>query len=347
MQDAAFRVRIIHRLIPDEAVFFLFGGGPSMFSQLKRYIPRRRFKDLLQLIMDFTKKCNEDHITAFGAMSAFFILLSFIPFMIFFLTLAKFLPFSKNDIQQILTQLLTFESNSVIINILNELYHKTGYSVFTLSIVLALWSSSKGIYSIVKGLNSVYDIEDDRNFFVLRFFSLIYTLIFTLVIIAMLLLWVFGHQLYHFVDIHFQFLASLVAMLINQGSILTFFVLLIIFMWIYCFIPNRKSNFFHQYPGAIVASLGWILVSKICAYYVDHFSNFTYIYGSMAGIMILLTWMYFCMSMIFYGAEVNYFLENKKNYHTLIRIFRPNFRQIRREKEQELKKEEKEKAATP
>ena len=54
-----------------------------MFSQLKRYIPRRRLKDLLQLIMDFTKKCNEDHITAFGAMSAFFILLSFIPFMIF------------------------------------------------------------------------------------------------------------------------------------------------------------------------------------------------------------------------------------------------------------------------
>ena len=311
-----------------------------MISELKRYIPRRRLKDLFQLIMDFTKKCNEDHITAFGAMSAFFILLSFIPFMIFFLTLAKFLPFSKNDIQQILTRLITFERNSVIVSILNEIYHKTGYTVFTISIVLALWSSSKGIYSIVKGLNSVYDIEDDRNFFVLRFFSVIYTLIFTLVIVAMLLLWVFGHQLYRFVDLHFQFLASLVALLINRGSFITFFVLVIIFMWIYRFIPNRKSNFFQQYPGAIVASLGWILVSKICALYVDNFSNFTYIYGSMAGIMILLTWMYFCMSMIFYGAEVNYFLENKHNYHTLIRIFRPNFRRMRREKEHELITEE-------
>ena len=85
-----------------------------------------------------------------------------------------------------------------------------------------------------------------------------------------------------------------------------------------------------------MASLGWIIVSKLCAFYVDNFSNFTYIYGSMAGIMILLTWMYFCMSMVFYGAEVNYFLENKKNYHTLIRILRPNLRKIRREREKEI-----------
>jgi len=317
-----------------------------MFSTLKKYFPRRRLKDLGLLIFDFNKKCNEDHITAFGAMSAFFILLSFIPFMIFFLTLAKFLPFTKGDIQNILTQLISFESDSLIVGIINEIYHKTGYTVFTISIVLALWSSSKGIYSIVKGLNSVYDIEDNRNFFVLRAFSLLYTLLFTLVIVAMLLLWVFGNQLYHFIVNRFPLLESVAALMINRGSIVTFMVLVFIFMWIYRFIPARKSNFWKQYPGAIVASLGWILVSKLCALYMDNFSNFTYIYGSMAGIMILLTWMYFCMSMVFYGAEVNYFLENKKNYHTLIRIMRPNLQKFRREKEKEILDKKKEEAST-
>ena len=181
----------------------------------------------------------------------------------------------------------------------------------------------------------------------LRAFSLLYTLLFTVVIVAMLLLWVFGNQLYHFIVDRFPLLESVAALMINRGSIVTFLVLVIIFMWIYRFIPARKSNFWKQYPGAIVASLGWILVSKICALYMDNFSNFTYIYGSMAGIMILLTWMYFCMSMVFYGAEVNYFLENKKNYHTLIRIMRPNLEKFRREKEKEIldKKKEEEPAA--
>ena len=52
--------------------------------------------------------------------------------------------------------------------------------------------------------------------------------------------------------------------------------------------------------------------------------------------MILLLWLHFCMSMVFYGAEVNYFLENKRNYHLLIRTLRPNYQAIRRRREKEM-----------
>ena len=84
-------------------------------------------------------------------------------------------------------------------------------------------------------------------------------------------------------------------------------------MIIYKWIPNRVSSFRKQFPGALIATLGWVAVSVGCSIYMDNFTNFSYIYGSMAGIMILLLWLYFCMSMVFYGAEVNYFLENKDN----------------------------------
>ena len=59
----------------------------------------KRVKDLYALVMDFIKKCNDDHVAAFGSMSAFFMLLSLFPFLIFFLTLTKIAPFSKEDIQ--------------------------------------------------------------------------------------------------------------------------------------------------------------------------------------------------------------------------------------------------------
>lgn len=312
-----------------------------MLQKIKKRIPVRRIRNLILLVRDFLKKCNDDHVTAFGSMAAFFILLSLIPFMIFFLTMTRFLPFTKEDIETILLNLVSFEQSSLIRGVINEVYHKTDTSVFTVSIAAALWSSSRGIFSIVKGLNSVYDIDDNRNYFVIRAFSMLYTVLFAFVIIAMLLLWVFGNQLSMYIGQLYPPFYTVFEYVIVRGSIATFVVLVIIFMLIYYAIPGRSSHFLKQYPGAIIAALGWIFISKLCSLYMVNFSNFTYIYGSMAGIMILVIWMYFCMTFIFYGAEINYFLENKENYHALVSVFRPNFKRIRRRREDELKQKKK------
>ena len=75
---------------------------------------RKRIKNLYELVMDFLKKCSDDHVGAFGAMSAFFILLSIFPFMIFLLTLTRYIPFSKDDIIVILTRMISFEEGSLM-----------------------------------------------------------------------------------------------------------------------------------------------------------------------------------------------------------------------------------------
>lgn len=63
--------------------------------------------------------------------------------LIFFLTLTKYAPFSKDDIINILTEIISFERKSLITGIVNEIYRKTGASVFTISVIAALWSSSE------------------------------------------------------------------------------------------------------------------------------------------------------------------------------------------------------------
>lgn len=294
---------------------------------------KSRAERLYQLVMDFFKKCNDDHVTAFGAMSAFFILLSIFPFLIFFLTLTQFVPFTKDDVINALVNMISFERKSLIMSIVNEVYRKTGASVFTISIIAALWSSSKGVYSIIKGLDSVYDIEDNRNFLVLRILSMLYTVIFAVMIIAMLVLWVFGNVLYHYICAKIPVLQSVAGYFIHKRVLMTVIVLTLLFMVIYKFVPDRESSFLWQWPGALVAAVGWLGVSFFCSLFMEGFGSFSYVYGSMAGIMILLLWLYFCMSMIFYGAEFNYFLENKKNYHTLVWALRHNKRASQRRRE--------------
>lgn len=313
-----------------------------MNNKTGNYKKGGRIRGLYELAMDFSKKCTEDHISAFGAMSAFFILLSMFPFMVLLLTLTKTLPFTKDDILLVLSNALSFEPTSLIVSLVNEIYRKTGTTVFTVSILAALWSSSKGIYSIVRGLNSVYDIEDERNYFVIRAMSALYTVVFAGIIVAMMVLWVFGNSLYDFICDFVPFLASIAKTIIYKRLVVSIIFLTIMFMCIYKFIPARKCRFFRQLPGAVLATFGWLLISRGCAFYMENFSNFTYIYGSMAGIMIILIWLYFCMSMIFYGAEFNYFLENKNNYHKLVRMVQPALRTLKHNRMASLHKQDKE-----
>ena len=259
---------------------------------------RKRIKNLYELVMDFLKKCSDDHVGAFGAMSAFFILLSIFPFMIFLLTLTRYIPFSKDDIIVILTRMISFEEGSLI-----------------------------------------------KNYFAIRLFSLVYTLLFALMISVMLVMWVFGNSLYSYFLQKFPFVVPILGYFMHKRIIFSLIFLTLLFMIIYKWIPNRVSSFRKQFPGALIATLGWVAVSVGCSIYMDNFTNFSYIYGSMAGIMILLLWLYFCMSMVFYGAEVNYFLENKDNYHLLIRTLRPNWRKQQRAQTEKMRQKSKDERA--
>ena len=74
--------------------------------------------------------------------------------------------------------------------------------------------------------------------------------------------------------------------------------------------PNRKSNIFYEFPGALLASVGWIVFSYGFSFYIDHMANFSVMYGSLTAIVLLLLWVYFCMYILFIAAELNYKIRN-------------------------------------
>ena len=177
---------------------------------------RKRVKDLYELVMDFLKKCSDDHVGAFGAMSAFFILLSIFPFMIFLLTLTRYIPFSKDDIIVILTRMISFEEGSLIKNIVMKFIIRQERQYLRFLLLQHCGHLQRGVYSIVIGLNSVYDIDENRNYFVIRLFSLVYTLLFALMISVMLVMWVFGNSLYRYVCWKFPFVIPILGYFMHQ-----------------------------------------------------------------------------------------------------------------------------------
>jgi membrane protein len=174
----------------------------------------------------------------------------------------------------------------------------------------------------MKGLNAVYEIKETRQNILLRVIAAFYTLMFAVMLIATMVLFVFGNRLYYWIEQKFPKLMDTALVIISLRTILGLIILIAFFLVIYIVIPNRKPNLFNELPGAMFCAAGWMGFSYAFSYYIDHFSNYSATYGSLTAIVLFMLWMYFCMYLLFLGAELNLLFENKAFIHKLKQLYK-------------------------
>ena len=89
---------------------------------------------------------------------------------------------------------------------------------------------------------------------------------------------------------------------------LLFFVQTGVFTAIFMVLPNCKNTFRASWPGAAFASLGWLIFTGLYSVYLEHFSGLSHIYGSMYAVSLSMLWLYFLLSILFYGGILNRYL---------------------------------------
>ena len=159
--------------------------------------------------------------------------------------------------------------------------------------------------AIRQGLNSVYGVKETRNYFYVRLLSLIYVFLFVLAIVLTMFFLVFGSRFYAKLVEFIPFLKTHDIIYEGFKIFLTLIVLTLLFMAFYTYFSNQRQKFIFQFPGAVVAAAGWIISSYIFSLYFLYSTNFTYLYGSLAGITMLLLWLVTCLYIFFIGAAVN------------------------------------------
>ena len=133
-------------------------------------------------VAKFMKECKEDKINAYAAQSAFFILLAIIPFLMVFLSLLKYTPITESMLLALYEEGLPGYISPFFISITDEIYTRS-FGITAVSAIVAIWSAAKGMHALTDGLNAVNDLEENRNWFVLRFWSAIYTVVFMVAIV--------------------------------------------------------------------------------------------------------------------------------------------------------------------
>ncbi len=284
-------------------------------------------KSTFCLIGLLSRKIRDDHIAAFSAQAAFFIIISFFPFIMLLLSIVKYFPIEEESMFRLLSQAFPTTVNSLIESIISEIYRvAASTTLISATIVSTIWSSGKGFLAIMKGLNSVYEINETRHGLLLRAMAALYTLIFAIIVIATMILFVFGNRLYFWIEHRFPVIEDTAFLIISLRTIVGLITLIIFFLLIYIVIPNRKTKIMRELPGAMICAVGWMGFSYAFSYYIDNFSNYASMYGSLTAIVLFMLWLYFCMYILFLGAEFNLLFENKSFIKKIKLIYRKSNR---------------------
>lgn len=265
----------------------------------------------LFMIKETSNKISRDHITNYAAQSCFYIVLSFFPCLLVLMSLVHYLPITPDTLVSLIRDLAPSQLEPMLETLITDVYANSSFTLISVTAIGTLWAAGKSFMAIIQGLNIIYEAPKERNWIIQRFMSTVYTLIFLAVILASLVLLVFGNKLAGLLAVFVPRLAVVVEAILSNKMLLFPCILVLIFMAIYKYIPNRKSSIAKEFPGALIAAAGWCLFSYFYSLYIDYSPNFSYMYGSLTTLIFALIWLYTCMIILFFGAEFNTFITKK------------------------------------
>ena len=270
-------------------------------------------------IQNMLKKVRRHHLAAYSGQSAYFLILSALPFALFLLTLFQYLPIDTQALLDGIALIIPGKYMPATEAVLNDIHVASGSTIMSLSVVITIWTAAKGIMAITEGLNSVREIEEHRNYFLLRFKAACYTLLFAAVIIFTVFVLVFGNQIYSWIRTVFPSFPEYSQLLSMLKSFIAIGFYILIFTLFYKFLPAKPMKTLKQIPGAVFTTAGWMISSYIFSLYVDLSKSPSYMYGSLSYLILFFIYLYMIMYIFFLGAELNFLLfpDEKEDFHLM------------------------------
>lgn len=264
-----------------------------------------------KLIKLTVKEFLDDEMPTYAAALAYQGLFSLFPFLLFliallgFLHLPEFFDFLRQQADYVLPAQALEQVNPVI----DQLQQRQG-GLLSIGIIVALWSSSAAVRSLMTALNAAYDVREARPPWKRIPLSVLYTFGIVGMLLAVAALMILGPQVMGWIAGHF----GLEDYVVVLWSILRWPVIVLLMMMavavIYYVTPNVKQRFRFITPGSVLAVVLWIAASLGFGYYVKNFADYNAMYGSVGAIIVLLLYFYISSAVLLLGAELNAVIEH-------------------------------------
>lgn len=255
---------------------------------------------LIGWFVSFSKK----KIGYFASSTAFFFFISMIPICIFATAILPLTGVSEETFIDVITKFTPRVVDGIVTTVIQDAFNMVG-SILPLSVLTLLWAAGKGVMALIQGLNVINDIDEHRNYFHLVIVSCFYTIVLLVSILSSMGLLVFGKSLKSLVEVNFPGIDVLNIILSSSRYVWTIVFGIVVFCFIYTFLPAQRQVFSKQIPGAIFSGVAWTIFSVGFSYFMGHGSIYSTYYGGLASIVIFLVWLYGIFYILLIGAYIN------------------------------------------
>jgi membrane protein len=290
--------------------------GETEFVSEETYRKRSAFYVLRKTGREFL----DDHCTDLAAALTYYAVLAIFPAALALLSLLGLFNQSGKALTTVLDVLRPLVSNATLQNVQGPLERLTtsqaaGWT-FVVGILGALWSASGYVGAFGRAMNRIFEVEEGRPFWRLRPMNIVVTIVSIVLSAAVLLILVVSGPVARSVgDVVGLGSQAVTVFDIAKWPVLALLVVVIV-ATLYYFTPNVKWPKFRILSiGAFVAIIVWVVVSVGFAFYVANFSHYDHTYGSVAGVIVALLWLWLTNLALMFGAELDSEIERARELH--------------------------------
>jgi membrane protein len=219
--------------------------------------------------------------------------------------------FVSDILQGFLSEIVPPDSQDLVI----QQFRNTGARPAALLVtagLVSLWAASGVIKSLIEGFQAVYRVPRNRGFFRTSGVAIALVLLSAVPLLAASILILFGGEIekvvlyWMKVDPYLNPLAGTWTLLSRLARYaLAFLTTVMVTSLLYYFGPYRQQRWRLVWPGAVLATLLWLLATSGFGWYVRHAANYNVVYGSIGAGIALLVWMYLMAAIALIGCEFN------------------------------------------
>lgn len=264
-----------------------------------------------EILKRTAKETSADNVLGLAAQLAYYFLLALVPAIVFVVALTSFFPPQLIDnMMRSLASVAPPDVLGIIQEQIDSLRGGEHTGVLTFGLLFALWSSSAAVVSVTDALNKAYDIEEGRPWWKVRLTAIGLTIGLALFILIAFTLIMFGPTL-----------ADTIASRVGLGSAfattwkivqwpVVFVLIVVAIALLNYFAPDAEQDWTWITPGAVLATVLWLVASLGFKVYLANFADYNATYGSLGGVIILMLWFYITGIAILVGAEMNAEIEH-------------------------------------
>ena len=291
--------------------------------------------------LTFANAMSKRNLATNAASIAFYLFISLIPMFVLLCSELPFTGISRAELTKAITDITPQSVKSLISSMISQAY-SVRIGVFSVSIIILVWSSSKGMLALIRSLDMIYEEKDSRSFFAMVCFSVFYTMCLLLGISLLLVLYTKGRSAEEVIRATFHNETIFEKLEKHSRDFNILAILTLLFATVYKIAPAGKRKFIYQIPGALFSAIAIAVFSVYFAAYSNGSNIYNLFYGSLTSVTIFLMWIYSCINLFLIGGVINSHYQYKiedtvikiKNSHFKRKIKRKDKRNKRKNKQQ-------------